>query len=122
MDPDPDAILRVTTVDVPGQARVVRLAGETGLAQRDRLGQALAAALREPPPLLVVDLSGLAFCDSTGLSALIRLRLATEDVGTTLVLAAPSRPVIRLIRSVCAEEMFVVHGSIAAALAGTGRA
>ncbi|MFD0526675.1 STAS domain-containing protein [Kitasatospora arboriphila] len=39
---------------------------------------ALAATIEARPPRLVVDLSGLAFCDSTGLNALLKTRLAAQ--------------------------------------------
>ena len=46
---------------------------------------------------LVVDMSGVTFCDSSGLGALLDVRRAAGDAGVAMVLRAVSRQVARLL-------------------------
>jgi anti-sigma B factor antagonist len=62
------------------------LTGEIDLAARDAVGAALADGLAERPTIrrLVVDLSGVSFIDSSGLSAAIVVPARTaEELGIT---------------------------------------
>ncbi|MFI9270939.1 STAS domain-containing protein [Kitasatospora sp. NPDC052896] len=73
----------------------------------------LAAVLEEvlevPEPWLLVDCGRLAFCDSTGLSLLLRARLAAERAGGRLDLAAPG-PTLRWLLSLTGTtELFSIH-------------
>ncbi|MFJ3221461.1 STAS domain-containing protein [Kitasatospora sp. NPDC086801] len=108
--------LRITALDLPGRARVLRLDGEIDMDQRRELEDALADA----PPRLVVDLSRLGFCDSTGLNALIKTRQAAADSGTGLLLVAPVPQVRRLLEAAGADALFTVAARVTAALAGDG--
>ena len=58
--------------DADGGSRiVVRLAGEADVTTR-ALGDVLSAETAKRPRLLLVDVSGLAFIDSSGVAALVR--------------------------------------------------
>ena len=76
-----DDALAVHDSDVEG-VRLVEAFGELDLATAPQLCAHLDAARRERIRRLVVDLTGVAFCDSTGLRALIgasqELRVASE--------------------------------------------
>lgn len=48
-------------------ATVLELQGEMDISEGDRFQQELFTAEREEPPVLVLDLRGLTFLDSTGL-------------------------------------------------------
>lgn len=78
----------------PQDARSFRLVGELDMSSADDLLRAVAGALEEPGDL-TLDMSGLAFIDSSGLRALIEIsqRLA----GSTLFLAAPSEQVVKVL-------------------------
>ncbi|MGW6915622.1 STAS domain-containing protein [Kitasatospora sp. NPDC054939] len=82
----------------------------------------LMAAVREVlatypvPPLIVVDLGRLGFCDSAALNVLLQARLAVRAVGVDLVLAAPPPQMVRLLDLTGTGEVFTVRGSVAAAL------
>jgi len=58
-----------------GERTQVRLIGELDVATAPRAAAAIAEAERDLPPTLELDLSGLAFMDSTGL----RLMLCTRQ-------------------------------------------
>ncbi|MER6304422.1 STAS domain-containing protein [Kitasatospora sp. NPDC001539] len=110
--------LRITTLDLPGRARVVRLDGEADMEQRGALDAALAAAVEDAPPRLVVDLARLDFCDSAGLNALLKVR--REAAGIPVALAAPGPQMRRLLEITGAEQVFTVCDSVRRALAADG--
>ncbi|MFD8207946.1 STAS domain-containing protein [Streptomyces sp. NPDC059695] len=66
---------------------------------------------------VVVDCSGLTFCDSTGLNELLRARLRLRETGGRLDLAGIRPPVDRMFEITGAERVFRVYGDLAAALA-----
>ncbi|MFF2145105.1 STAS domain-containing protein [Kitasatospora sp. NPDC058190] len=113
-------LLRISTARTPGGAEVVRLDGEVDQDQRVRLQRALDRAVGDRPQLLVVDLSGLAFCDSTCLNVLLSARAAAQAAGVELVLAALSSQARRLLEITGTDEVFTVRDSVRAALAGNG--
>lgn len=73
------------SVDVShdGGRATVRLAGDLDFSQADTLRAILGSIL---DPTVVVDLRGLTFIDSTGLSALVLARRAATDEGRSLSL------------------------------------
>ncbi|MFG2292398.1 STAS domain-containing protein [Streptomyces sp. NPDC048603] len=96
---------------------ILVLSGELDHDTAHPLHEALAAALERPgPPRLVVDCGGLRFCDSTGLNMLLRARLEAQEIGGTVELAAPTRPVARMLEITGADEVFTIHPDMATAL------
>jgi anti-sigma B factor antagonist len=80
-------------------------------ALRERLhGQVYAGA-----PQLVLDLSGVTFLDSAGLSMLVGLRRILAARGGTLRLAACSPAVVGVLHLTGLVRSFAVHESLAAA-------
>jgi anti-anti-sigma factor len=103
---------------------MVRLSGEADVtthALRDTLGTEVA----KRPQLLLVEMSGLSFMDSSALSVIIR---AHRDLGGNdgkLVLVSPSAAVARVLSLVGADQVIRVYGSVDEAVAaavdeGTG--
>ncbi|MFK0195889.1 STAS domain-containing protein [Kitasatospora sp. NPDC090308] len=108
----------------PTPVRVLGLAGEMDDDSRHQLRRALAAVLEEGPLLLVLDLSGLDFCDSSGLDELFRAR--HDKRGVPIVLATPGPQVRRLFDLAGMGQVFVVAESVPATieyhgLTGTGQ-
>lgn len=98
-----------------GEHTVVALAGEIDLYTAPRLQSELTGALSAAGPArIVVDMSAVDFCDSTGMNVLLAAhRLATER-GGDLVLAAP-RPAVRKILEVTGlQSVFTIHDDAAA--------
>ncbi|KAB2345272.1 STAS domain-containing protein [Actinomadura rudentiformis] len=73
---------------------VVRLRGELDIANADDLRQTLRSARREHGDLVILDLEGLEFMDSHGLSVIISCHKAATEAGGSVSLAAP-RPIVR---------------------------
>lgn len=75
-----------------GAGAVVTVEGELDVATAPRLRAGVAALALGPGQLLVVDLAGVTFCDSSGISALIAARNVAEAAGADVALAAvPAR-------------------------------
>jgi anti-anti-sigma factor len=72
--------LQIDTEAAPGQAPVVRLAGELDSSNADRVAAAMVQVLAERPGRVVFDLSGLQFMDSAGISVLVRTAAEVETV------------------------------------------
>jgi anti-sigma B factor antagonist len=64
---------------------VVTLAGECDMAVRDELATALRSAI-DAAHVVVIDVGGLAFLDSSGLHGLITAYHAAQDAGRELFL------------------------------------
>lgn len=92
-----------------GEYVVMSVQGEIDLYTVPRLQRALASALAPGDPVrLVVDLSGVDFCDSTGVNVLLAAHRQAREAGGDLELAAP-RPAVRKILQVTGlEAVFTV--------------
>jgi anti-sigma B factor antagonist len=103
--------------DVDG-VRLVEAFGELDLATAPRLCAALDAARIHRVNRLVVDLTGVDFCDSTGLRALIGASTEIRVGGGRLAIAClPDSAVSRLFDMVGARESLRVFDSQREALA-----
>ena len=76
------------------EAPVVRVSGALDLALAPKLQQLADRVLRTAPPLLVVDLTGLTFLASTGMSTLLRIQ-REHPAGTEVRIVATGRVVLR---------------------------
>ena len=109
--------LAVHESDVDG-VRLVEVFGELDLATAPKLCGALDAARVHRVKRLVVDLTGVDFCDSTGLRALIGASREIRVSGGRLAIAClPGGAVARLFDMVGARESLRVLDSQADALA-----
>jgi anti-anti-sigma factor len=69
----------------PGEA-VVQLTGEIDMLTSTRLSDAVNDLLNEAPPRIVLDLTGVTFCDSQGLGTLVVLSRKATTAQSVLVL------------------------------------
>ena len=101
-----------------GSAAVVSLSGELDLDSVPLLNEHLDAALGSSGArLVVVDCAGLAFCDSTGLNALLAARLRAERDGPLFRLAALPRSTERMFDITGASNVFERYPDLDQALA-----
>ena len=96
-------------------ATVVSLAGELDLYNAEDVRGALLECCAEEPEMLVVDLTGVTFIDSTALGVLIaaRARLADRD---GFRLAAPGLETRRALEVSGLDRHFSVFDTVAGAL------
>lgn len=97
-------------------AVVVTPVGELDHSTAELLREPLERCLREGARKLVVDCSGLDFCDSTGLNVLLGARLTAEAAGGVVHLAGMRPTVARVFEITGADAVFPVHGSLDDAL------
>ena len=64
----------------------VSLRGELDLSTVEKVEQELRRAERSEPSLLVIDLGGLSFIDSTGLRTIVTAHQRAQDAGRRLVI------------------------------------
>ncbi len=83
--------------DPPTVRTIVRLAGALDAAAAPALRERLIGLLRPGLRLLVLDLSRVPSCDSTGLAVLIGAERRARVLGIAMRLAAPSVPVAALL-------------------------
>ncbi|MCX4632502.1 MULTISPECIES: STAS domain-containing protein [unclassified Streptomyces] len=105
----------VEAQSLPG-ATVLVMAGELDHDTAEPLRQALDATWQDGARLLV-DLSRLDFCDSTGLNVLLHGRLVIRQAGGSLELVGLHPPVARMFHITGADRLFRVHTDMEAALA-----
>lgn len=91
--------MNVTVVadDAPGAATLV-LSGELDLASTSGFEVTAAELLAKGRDRLLVDLSGLTFCDSVGLNALVRARNRCQRRGGWLRVSGMHGQVAHVIR------------------------
>jgi anti-sigma B factor antagonist len=86
---------------------VVAVSGELDLSTAGELGRALIDLVGRHPHALTVDLAGLRFIDSTGLTLLVRTRTQLAEDGATLWLSSPTPPVRRVLEIVGLDTLLV---------------
>jgi anti-sigma B factor antagonist len=72
-------------------ATIMMISGELDLATISILKTAVSDQLGAAGGPVVLDLSELTFCDSTGLGSFVALHRQASSVGTTVSLAAPRK-------------------------------
>ncbi len=96
-------ILQVTTQDSDGQV-TVSLKGELDLSSVGKVEEELRRVEAEGPSLLVLDLSGLSFLDSTGLRAVVTADERARENGRRLVVVRGPDAVQRVFSITRLEE------------------
>jgi anti-sigma B factor antagonist len=75
---------------------VLALVGELDVVSAPELAQCLEQVLAQPDARVMVDLNGLRFVDSAGVSVLIKAKRDFEANGRTLVLRRPTEQLERV--------------------------
>lgn len=82
--------LTITSQPHSGRIRVLTVAGDLDHHTSPRLHEALDELGLAPGDGLVIEMSGLRFCDSTGISVLVSAHQRAQDAGAGLALAGLS--------------------------------
>jgi anti-anti-sigma factor len=99
---------------------VVTMRGNLDIDSATVLTAAIDQVLEQPVPMVVVDLSGIEFCDSTGLSAFVVGHNRAAASGGWLRLAGPSEFLSRLLDTVGLTDRLDVYPTVPAALTDRG--
>jgi anti-sigma B factor antagonist len=95
---------------------VVAVVGDVDMNTVPELEEQLVAATRADVPL-VLDLAGVTFLDSTGLSALVRCHERGQRDGTGFRVVVASRTVSRPLALTSLDSLLDVYPTLEAALA-----
>lgn len=101
---------------------LLALEGELDLGVVAQVDVALDQVLRDGFTLLVVDLSQLEFCDSSGLGALLRATRRLQEAGGRCLVAGARGPVQRLLSLTSMERVLALAPDVGPALAELHRA
>ncbi|HZF89048.1 STAS domain-containing protein [Streptomyces sp.] len=100
--------LQITTRDaVTGP--VLEIAGELDYTNTAELQDRLTALPLRPGQRLVLDLGGMRFCDSSGISALIAVRNHAHAAQADFALAAVPDHTLRVLRIVGLDQILTIH-------------
>jgi anti-sigma B factor antagonist len=98
-----------------GERTVLALAGEIDLYTAPRLQTELTRALADTGSAqIIVDMSAVEFCDSTGMNVLLAAHRLAAERGGDLALAAPRPPVRKILEVTGLYSVFTVHDDLAA--------
>ncbi|MGR8010500.1 STAS domain-containing protein [Streptomyces hypolithicus] len=103
-----------------GATTVVAVTGEIDFHSALALRARCLDLIEQGHPRLVLDLSQIAFCDSSGLSTFINLWHRTRAANGWLALAALPVSLDRVLRLTGVDTLLPVHASAADALAAPG--
>lgn len=94
--------------------------GEIDLYTAPHLHRELISALDDGTQRLVVDLSQVDFCDSTGMNVLLSAMKRAREHGGDLELVAPLTAVRRVLEVTGLDTVFTIHESAEAVALGAG--
>jgi anti-anti-sigma factor len=101
---------------------IARLEGDLDIASTPALRERLLSVLGPGVRLLIIDLSGVSFCDVSGLGVLIGTQRRARGLRITVRLAAPSPQMAKLLRVTGLESHFTICATLDDALPCQGQA
>jgi anti-sigma B factor antagonist len=105
-------------VRLSGGLPVICVPDQVDFSNAGELEAALASAARHRATV-VVDMSQTAYCDSSGLSALVQAARTASASSGRLLLAARSPTVLRVLAITGLDQLFQVHATLPEAIAAT---
>lgn len=97
----------------PGEpTQIVTVEGELDLASADSLYRRGRTAIGHHARLLLLDLAGVSFCDSSGLNAFVRIANEADAAGCRYGLVAPQPIVLKVLRITGLDQRLPVFRSI----------
>lgn len=91
------------------------ISGEIDLYTAPRLHSELGAVLADGMPTrVVIDMSGVEFCDSTGMNVLLAAHRVAIERGGDLTLAAPRPPVRKILEVTGLQSVFTIEDDLPA--------
>jgi anti-anti-sigma factor len=111
--------LNVTARESAGEPyTMVTVTGEADVTNRDDLRGVLDTAVADQPTMLILDISGLRFMDSSALHVILQANRALDRQGGVMALVAPQDPVAKMLRLTTADRLIPVFPTVAEAVAG----
>jgi anti-sigma B factor antagonist len=96
-----------------GAGPLLELTGDLDLHTTPQIHDALSAVTLEPGGQLVVDLSGVTFCDSTGITGLLTARNSALEAGAEIALTGLPAHLTQMFHIVGLDTVFAVYPTVA---------
>jgi anti-sigma B factor antagonist len=96
---------------------LIRAAGELDLSSAPSLATAAENAFADGYQILLLDLSGITFMDSTGISSVLTAHRAAQARGAVVAVIAPSDIAMRVLQLIGVEHLLHIYDTIEEALA-----
>jgi anti-sigma B factor antagonist len=102
----------------PARARpvVVALPAEIDIANAGRVGEELSSAIARGAGIVIADMTGTRFCDSSGISMLVQAHRQAAANGAELRLVVLATAVLRALKLVRMDFLLPIYPSLDAAL------
>ncbi|MFG2773073.1 STAS domain-containing protein [Streptomyces sp. NPDC048350] len=107
--------LKITVRDTAA-GPVLEIKGELDYASADELRDVLSTLALHAGQRLVMDLGGMEFCDSSGITALLAARNRAEAAQADIALASVPTNTLRILRLVGLDQVFALHPDVDSAL------
>ncbi|MEU0946845.1 STAS domain-containing protein [Streptomyces canus] len=114
------ADLAVETI-AAGRCLVARISGDMDYVTEPVFDHQFQELIARGDRSIVLDMSGVSFCDSAGLNVLLGARRQAEARGATLALACVPEPVQRTLEMTGVTQLLRVYDTVTDAEAGFGR-
>ncbi len=105
-----------------GRTAVLKLPAEVDISNADQVRQDLVALAGQGAVMVIADMSATTFCDSAGVTALVRAVRKANASGAGLRVAASAPGVTRVLAITGVDRLIEVYPSVAAAMADPGGA
>lgn len=105
----------MTLESAPGQAPGSRILRVTGPLVLQGVFEFQSALRNDPPPFLILDLSGVPYMDSAGMGAIINYFVSCQRHGRKLIVAGVSARVMELFRMTKVDALLTLAPTVAEA-------
>jgi anti-sigma B factor antagonist len=100
--------LKITARDA-ATGPVLEISGDLDHAGAPALQERLSTLALSPGDCLLLDLAGMEFCDSSGITALLSARSHAHAAGADIALAAVPANTLRILRIVGLDQILTIH-------------
>lgn len=102
-----------------GALQVVAISGEVDLSTSPKVRDALLGCIKGAHGV-IVDLSGVAYIDSSGVASLVEAFQTAKTKGLGFALAQVSETPMRVLKLARLDQVFIIHASVDEAVAALG--
>jgi len=108
------------TVQWTDQTVVVTLPAEIDITNADAIREELLSAINQGADIMIADLSGTRFCDSAGVSTLVRAFRRATSSATKMRLVVGGLAVERVLALTGVDRLIEIYPTVATALGSLG--
>jgi anti-sigma B factor antagonist len=103
-----------------GRVAIMALPAEIDISNAEQVREGLLSLVAQGASRVIADMTATTFCDSAGVTALVRVVRQATSHGSVLRLAATAPTVTRVLALTGVDRLIEVYPGVAAALADPG--